>query len=99
MKEKSIKTVAEGSKARLSRTNQIRRLQVPMSDLIKLQRLFLKHSSNPSRSYQSSLLMEYPNPAEDVSRIMTYDTQFKVDYLCHNLFRKIYVAGTTDKAF
>lgn len=97
MKEKSIKTVAEGSKARLSRANQIRRLQVPMSDLIKLQRLFLKHSSNPSRSYQSSLLMDYPNPAEDVSRIITYDTQFKVDYLCHNLFRKIYVAGTTDK--
>lgn len=67
------------------------------SHLIKLQRLFLKYSSRPNLVYQDSLLLDYPNPAMDPSRTRKLDIHFEVDYLLHNLYRKIVLPGITQK--
>lgn len=71
--------------------------RLEQSHLIKLQRMFLEHSSSPNKMYQDSLLLDYPNPAMDPHRIQMMDDKFEVDYLLHNLFRKCVISGVTPK--
>lgn len=71
-------------------------VSLEQSHLLKLQRMFLKHSSRPELMYQNQLLMDYANPAEDENRCLNYDSKFEVDYLLHNMYRKL-LLPTGDK--
>lgn len=68
------------------------------SHLLKLQRMFLEHSSLPKLMYQNRLLTDYANPAEDENRLLNYDSKFEVDYLLHNLYRKLLLPQGDNKA-
>lgn len=90
-----MKKRTKPTKRRQSTALSILKARLEQSHLIKLQRMFLKHSSTPNLVYKSDLLLDYPNPALDPSRCESYDPQFETDYLLHNLYRKLLVPGLT----
>lgn len=56
-----------------------------LEHLVKLQRLILRQSKNPSRAYSNQLL-RISNPATEADF-----EKFEVEYLLHNLFRKLVI--------
>lgn len=76
-----------------SLTSKIRDLVITDSQLVKLQRLLLKHSSQPQLAYSQELLLEFPNPAVMPDH---NEETFAIDYLLHNIYRKL-LLPTADK--
>lgn len=98
MKTRYHKVVTTSEKNRISRQSRLKQFQQTSfntQELIRLQRKILKFSSSPQMSYSDRLLLDYSNPAMNGVKVETYDPRFKVDYLLHNLFRKI-LLPTTD---
>lgn len=92
----------KGNKSRTRTTRQSQNFSIlksalEQSHLVKIQRMFLKHSSTPNEMYRDSLLLDYPNPALDEKRRQKFDSTFEVDYLLHNLYRKLLIPGITPK--